>query len=135
MIRAAIFLLAIACAAPVSAGQIVWRASTAGVLEITAPPPPLEVDPPPVEVGNFGIFYGTTRVRANTSLMIQPLSQSGFPGAGYTYTAASMPTGAKLEASTGMISGKILAAATYAISITVAKDGKQDVIAATIVVE
>lgn len=134
MKKPAIFLLALACASPVSAGQIVWRAATAGVLQITDPPPPLEVDPPPVEVGNFGIFYGSTKVRANTSLMIQSLSQNGFPGAGYTYTAASMPIGAKLDASTGMISGKIAVTGIYAISITVEKDGKQDVITATIVV-
>lgn len=134
MIRAAIFLLAIASAAPVSAGQIVWRASTAGVLEITAPPPPLEVDPAPVV--DFGISYGSTRVRPGTNLFISPIWSEGRPQPSYTFTSRDLPAPLSLDLSSGLIRGRIVTVGTYDFSVTISPAaGQSQTLAVTVVVE
>lgn len=125
-------------ASTADAANIMWRSPTAGVLEVSAAPPSTPDDDPaepsnPVN-GDFGIFYGSANVRAKSSLLLQPLSQTGFPGSGYAYTSGELPAGAVLDRSTGIISGKITAAGTYSISITIQRDGKADIVTATIVV-
>ncbi|MGR9310701.1 putative Ig domain-containing protein [Rhizobium leguminosarum] len=121
------------------AAQIMWRSPTAGVLEVTAAPPstPTDGDPavPLSPAGNFGIFYGSTPARPNTSLFIQPLARTGFPGAGYTYAVfGGLPAGVAVNPSTGMITGKIAATGTYSLSITIRRDGAADTVTATIIV-
>jgi hypothetical protein len=130
----AAILVAVVLASPLSAGQIVWRASTAGVLKISEPPPELEVDPAPVV--NFGISYGSTRVRSGTSLSISPICSTCGSKTGYLFSSPDLPSSLTLDVSSGLIRGRIFVARTYDFAITVSDGtGQSQTVPAVIIVE
>ena len=130
-------LVAVLSTSTAIAGDIVWRSPTAGVLSVSAAPPTTPDDHPVVPSnppGNFGIFYGATKIRTGTSLSVQPLTFDGFPGAGYTYAVTDAPIGINVNATTGIIAGKLTAAGTYTVTINITKNGATQKTSAIIVV-
>lgn len=134
MIRTAILLLALACAAPVSAGQIVWRSATTGALTFVQPPPELEVDPAPA--ADFGISYGSVRVRSGIAISASPVWPSSGSKTGYSFSIPDLPSSLTLDVSSGLIRGRISATGIYDFSVTILYGmGQSQTVPAAIIVE
>ncbi|CDZ73255.1 Hypothetical protein NGAL_HAMBI2610_48850 [Neorhizobium galegae bv. orientalis] len=119
---------------PVSAGQIVWRAPTTGTLTFV-PPPELEVDPAPGVV-DFGISYGSVRVRSGTGLFISPIWPSKGSKTGYSFSSPDLPQSLTLDLSSGSIRGRMSVAGTYDFSVTITDGtGQSQTVLITVVVE
>lgn len=118
------------------AGEIIWRSPTTGTLKFVAPPPELEVDPPPVAV-DLGITYGSTvRVRFGTAISISPIWPSDGAKTGYLFSSPDLPDALSLDFFSGSIRGRISVVGTYDFSVTVSDDtGQLQAVPVAIIVE
>lgn len=117
------------------AGEIVWRSPTSGTSQFVPPPPELAVDPAPVVV-DFGISYGSARVRSGTAVSISPIWPSRGSKAGYLFSSADLPNELSLDLFSGVIRGRILAIGIYDFSVAISNDtGQSQTVPVVIIVE
>lgn len=128
-------LAALVLSSSAHAGEIIWRSPTTGTLKFVSPPPELEIPDPATPV-DFGISYGSTRVRAGTSLYTSPIWSSGGLKTGYSFSSADLPSTLSLDLSAGLIRGRISVTGTYDFSVTISDGaGRSQTVPVAIIVE
>ncbi|MBN9981863.1 MULTISPECIES: putative Ig domain-containing protein [Rhizobium] len=127
-------LAALVFSSSAHAGEIIWRSPRTGTLKFVAPPPELEIHDPATPI-DFGISYGSSRVRVGTSLYISPTWQDGRPQAGLTFTSPNLPATLALDLSSGLVSGRIPVAGQYDLSMVIAdSSGRSQTVPVVIIV-
>ena len=103
-------------ASSASAGEIVWRSPTNGLLTaISEPIPPTEPELP-----GFGIHYEPVSVSAGTSMIIKPIGYVS----GYTFSLdQSLRPGLILDSNTGRVMGVAIVVGNQIITVRAEKDG------------
>jgi hypothetical protein len=132
--KKAIILAVLVAALSTSAGaaQFLWRSPTTGVLKSTAAP-----STPSEPAGNFGLFYGTIKMLTPATLRWNPGSAKGPMEAlnGYSYSGVDLANGISVDPRNGIISATFQNKGTYVMKVKIEKDGKTDVVTATLAVE
>jgi hypothetical protein len=127
---------AIVLTSPALAGNIVWRSPASGTLVFAKSPPELAIPDPSEPEPDFGVVYGTVKVRAGTSLFIWPRGPSGFAPTGYLFSSQDLPATLTLDVSLGVIRGKISVAGRCDFSVLVADgSGRSQLVPVAVIVE
>lgn len=130
----AALLVALFFTAPASAEQFFFRSSTTGTISIVPPPPELDVDPG--SGIDFGISYGSVRIRSGTFVSISPILSSGRPKTGYSFSSPNLPDELVLDVSSGLIRGRLSMLGIHDFSVTISDGtGQSQTVPVTVVVE
>lgn len=110
-----IFAATAMIASSASAGEIVWRSPTTGLLPaISDSAPPTEPEQPA-----FGIFYEPISVSAGVSVFIKPVGDVS----GYSFSVSQpLPPGLMFDPSTGRIVGVAAVTGNHDIIVRATKD-------------